>query len=128
MIESHAHIRRMLRHDDTIAFIKVKHIVLDCKVRKQKRHVIVGHFRMKIKNQVGFFGRIGFFSDGHGQKKRIARRAILFFYLNFDNYSAAGASVAGASAAGASAAGAALRLRRVRVFLAALLSLSMFSL
>lgn len=65
-------------------------------------------------------------------KKKDDRRPS-FFYLDCKRYySAAGASVAsaaGASAAGASAAGADdLRLRRVRVFLAEALSLSMFSL
>ena len=44
-VHTHAHISRMLRHDNTVAFIQIKHSVFDCEVRNQKRYMKAGLFR-----------------------------------------------------------------------------------
>ncbi|MDD5816950.1 MAG: hypothetical protein PUE05_00290, partial [bacterium] len=45
-IHPDTHVAWMLRHDDAIVFIQIKHSVFGCKVHNQKRHLKVGLFRM----------------------------------------------------------------------------------
>ena len=44
-IYSHAHIRRVLRHDKSVTFIQIEHRVFERKVRNQKSYMKVGIFR-----------------------------------------------------------------------------------
>ena len=44
-VDTHAHIGRMLRHDDAVVLIQIKHSVFDCKVRNPRRYVQAGLFR-----------------------------------------------------------------------------------
>lgn len=45
-IHPDTHVAWMLRHDNAIVFIQIKHGVFGCKVHNQKRHLKVGLFRM----------------------------------------------------------------------------------
>lgn len=45
-VYSDAHVSRILRHDDAVAFIQIEHGVFDCKVRYQKHRVKDGLIRM----------------------------------------------------------------------------------
>ena len=50
-IYAHAHIRRILRHDEAVVSFQIKHSIFDCKVRNQKCHAQDGRFGMDTINR-----------------------------------------------------------------------------